>query len=155
MRLAGFERMNARAREQGEKVFVNPRNAAAGSLRQLDPRITAARPLTAFFYALGAVPGAQLPPGQMELLELLRSLGLPVSPEVRAVRGVSGCLEYYRDRNVACHSECGLSETQCLNDCSVYAPGDPYCASSCVDTNAFCNESCEEHYNGYWRSCPL
>ena len=97
MPIQGFERMNAQARERGEKVFVNPRNAAAGSLRQLDPRISAARPLTAFFYALGALEGQALPPGQMELLQLLRSLGLPVSPEVRAVRGVEGCLAYYRD----------------------------------------------------------
>jgi DNA ligase (NAD+) len=96
MPLAGFERMNAKAREQGEKVFVNPRNAAAGSLRQLDPRISAARPLTAIFYGLGALEGAPQPAGQRELLERLRALGLPVSQEVRVVRGVAGCLEYYR-----------------------------------------------------------
>ncbi len=96
MLLAGFARMNAKAREQGEKVFVNPRNAAAGSLRQLDPRITATRPLTAVFYGLGALEGAAQPAGQRELLERLRALGLPVSKEVRAVRGVAGCLEYYR-----------------------------------------------------------
>jgi DNA ligase (NAD+) len=96
MPIAGFERMNAAARERGEKVFVNPRNAAAGSLRQLDARITAARPLRAFFYTLGALEGARAPPGQWELLALLRSLGLPVSPDVARVRGVAGCLEYYR-----------------------------------------------------------
>jgi DNA ligase (NAD+) len=96
MSLAGFARMNARAREQGEKVFVNPRNAAAGSLRQLDPRVSAARPLTAIFYGLGALEGAPRPSGQRELLERLRALGLPVSQEVRVVRGVAGCLEYYR-----------------------------------------------------------
>ncbi|MBS0379054.1 MAG: NAD-dependent DNA ligase LigA [Proteobacteria bacterium] len=97
MPIAGFERMNAQAAARGEKVFVNPRNAAAGSLRQLDPRITATRPLTAFFYGLGALEGRAMPPGQMELLTLLRELGLPVSPEVRPVRGVPGCLAYYRD----------------------------------------------------------
>ena len=97
MPLAGFERMNARARELGEKVFVNPRNAAAGSLRVLDPRITAARPLTVFFYALGALEGAAAPAGQTQLLKYLRTLGLPVSHEVRAVQGVAGCLAYYRD----------------------------------------------------------
>jgi DNA ligase (NAD+) len=97
MLIDGFERMNEQARSRGEKVFVNPRNAAAGSLRQLDPRITAARPLTAFFYALGALEGAPLPAGQLELLQWLRALGLPVSPQVRPVKGVGGCLAYYRD----------------------------------------------------------
>jgi DNA ligase (NAD+) len=97
MPLKGFERMNAQARERGEKVFVNPRNAAAGSLRQLDARITATRPLAAFFYGLGAVEGAPMPPSQSELLALLRRLGLPVSPDVRAVRGLAGCLAYYRE----------------------------------------------------------
>ena len=97
MPLKGFERMNARARERGEKVFVNPRNAAAGSLRQLDPRISAARPLDAFFYGLGALEGAALPASQTQLLGWLGALGLPVSPEARAVRGVAGCLSYYRE----------------------------------------------------------
>ena len=97
MPLAGFERMNQQARERGEKVFVNPRNSAAGSLRQLDPRVSAARPLSAFFYALGVVEGQGLPDSQGELLQLLRSLGLPVSPEVRAVRGLAGCLAYYHE----------------------------------------------------------
>jgi DNA ligase (NAD+) len=97
MPLAGFERMNAQARERGEKVFVNPRNAAAGSLRQLDARITAARPLAALFYGLGALEGAALPPSQSELLKWLRRLGLPVSPDARAVHGLSGCLAYYRE----------------------------------------------------------
>ncbi|HEY2809624.1 MAG TPA: NAD-dependent DNA ligase LigA [Steroidobacteraceae bacterium] len=97
MPLAGFARMNEAAQASGEKVFVNPRNAAAGSLRQLDPRITASRPLAAFFYALGAVEGVSLPARQWQLLEMLRGFGLPVSPEVRAVRGVEGCLGYYQD----------------------------------------------------------
>jgi len=97
MPLKGFERMNARARERGEKVFVNPRNAAAGSLRQLDPRVSAARPLDAFFYGLGALEGAALPASQRQLLAWLGALGLPVSPEARAVRGVAGCLSYYRE----------------------------------------------------------
>jgi DNA ligase (NAD+) len=96
MSLAGFERMNAAARERGEKVFVNPRNAAAGSLRQLDPSITASRPLQAFFYAIGSVEGLALPPRQRELLQLLREFGLPVSPQAQLVHGVAGCLEYYR-----------------------------------------------------------
>ena len=96
MPIARFERMNALARERGEKVFVNPRNAAAGSLRQLDARITAARPLSAFFYGLGSLEGASPPARESELLQMLRALGLPVSPEVQAVRGVAGCLAYYR-----------------------------------------------------------
>jgi len=96
MPIARFERMNQQARERGEKVFVNPRNAAAGSLRQLDARITAARPLSAFFYGLGALEGARLPARQIELLQMLRTLGLPVSPETQAVRGIAGCLAYYR-----------------------------------------------------------
>ena len=96
MTVAGFERMNERARERGEKVFVNPRNAAAGSLRQLDARITAARPLSAFFYGLGALEGVPPPEDQQALLELLRAKGLPVSPETRTVRGIDGCLAYYR-----------------------------------------------------------
>jgi DNA ligase (NAD+) len=96
MPIARFERMNALARERGEKVFVNPRNAAAGSLRQLDARITAARPLSAFFYGLGSLEGAAAPARESELLQMLRALGLPVSPEVQAVCGVAGCLAYYR-----------------------------------------------------------
>jgi DNA ligase (NAD+) len=96
MPTARFARMNELARERGEKVFVNPRNAAAGSLRQLDARVTAARPLSAFFYGLGALEGVRLPTRQLELLEMLRDFGLPVSPETRAVRGVEGCLDYYR-----------------------------------------------------------
>jgi DNA ligase (NAD+) len=95
MPLVGFERMNALARERGEKVFVNPRNAAAGSLRVLDPRITASRPLHMFFYALGALEGLSLPPSQHALLELLRGFGLPVSGETKTVHGVAGCLAYY------------------------------------------------------------
>jgi len=95
MPVAGFERMNAEAAARGDKVFVNPRNAAAGSLRQLDPRVTASRPLELFFYALGAVEGIELPTRHSEVLALLRSLGLRVSPETRRVDGVAGCLAYY------------------------------------------------------------
>lgn len=96
MPIAGFERMNALARERGEKVFVNPRNAAAGSLRQLDPRITAGRPLELFFYALGAFEGRAVPPSQSELLQALRDWGLRTCPEAKKVGGLAGCLDYYR-----------------------------------------------------------
>jgi len=95
MPIALFERMNQEAAARGEKVFVNPRNAAAGSLRQLDARVSAARPLRAFFYGLGSLAGVSPPATQLELLALLRERGLPVSPAARAVHGVSGCLAYY------------------------------------------------------------
>ena len=97
MPLAGFEEMNRIARERGEKVFVNPRNSAAGSLRQLDPKATAARPLDMFFYALGVVTGGTIPDTQEALLQAFRDWGLPVNPEARLVRGVAGMLGYYQD----------------------------------------------------------
>jgi len=97
MPLAGFERMNRLARERGERVFVNPRNSAAGSLRQIDPKATAARPLDMFFYALGVVEGGTVPDTQSELLEAFSAWGLPVCPDARQVRGVEGMLGYYRD----------------------------------------------------------
>jgi DNA ligase (NAD+) len=96
MPVAGFLAMNARAAERGEKVFVNPRNAAAGSLRQLDPRITAERPLDLFFYAVGVVEGAAIPERQSELADALRGWGLRTCPEAARVTGVEGCLDYFR-----------------------------------------------------------
>ena len=95
MPIAGFERMNREAAAREEKTFVNPRNAAAGSLRQLDPKVTARRPLDVFFYAIGVLEGQDLPGRHSDSLQLLRDLGLRVSPEVRRVRGAAGCLEYY------------------------------------------------------------
>ena len=95
MPVAGFERLNREAAARGDKVFVNPRNAAAGSLRQLDPKITASRPLEVYFYALGTLEGAPLPERHSAVLEMLRGLGLRVSPETRRVQGVAGCLAYY------------------------------------------------------------
>jgi DNA ligase (NAD+) len=92
---AAFERYNAWAREHGEKPLANPRNGAAGSLRQLDPRVTAQRPLAFYAYALGQVEGAQLPPTHSQTLAWLRELGFPVSPEVDVARGVDGLLGYY------------------------------------------------------------
>jgi len=95
MPLAGFERLNADVRARGEKPFVNPRNAAAGSLRQLDPAVTATRPLEIFFYSLGASEGFALPKTHSGTLERIKEFGLRVSPELRVVEGVEGCLEYY------------------------------------------------------------
>jgi DNA ligase (NAD+) len=97
MPLAGFERMNRVAREKGEKVFVNPRNAAAGSLRVLDPSITAKRPLQLYFYGLGSVEGGGIPDRQSELLQAFKEWELPICPDARLVRGLEGVLGYYRD----------------------------------------------------------
>jgi DNA ligase (NAD+) len=97
MPIAGFKAMNQRALERGEKVFVNPRNAAAGTIRQLDPRLAANRPLDVFFYAVGTHGSWTLPAKHSEVLEALREWGLRVSPLVKVVKGVEGCLEYYRD----------------------------------------------------------
>lgn len=97
MPVSGFERLNAEAAKRGEKIFANPRNAAAGSLRQLDPRITAQRPLDIFFYTVGAIEGLELPALHSQTLELLRGYGLRVSPEIKRVRGAAGCLEYYAE----------------------------------------------------------
>ncbi|WP_206606338.1 NAD-dependent DNA ligase LigA [Steroidobacter cummioxidans] len=96
MTLAGFKAMNQRALEKGEKVFVNPRNAAAGTIRQLDPRLAANRPLDVFFYAVGEHGNWKLPATHFEVLEHLREWGLKVSPLAKRVQGVEGCLEYYR-----------------------------------------------------------
>jgi len=91
----GFEALNARARASGEKTFANPRNAAAGSLRQLDPQLAAARPLALYAYGFGQMDQDRLPPSQSAGLALLRSLGLRVNPLCEVVRGLAGCLEYY------------------------------------------------------------
>jgi DNA ligase (NAD+) len=93
----GFEKMNADQLARGEKTYVNPRNAASGSLRQLDPRITAQRPLDLNFYELGVVEGGAAPERHSELSGWLNSFGLRTGTEGRKVRGVEGCLEYYRD----------------------------------------------------------
>ena len=95
MPIAGFDAMNRRAVEKGDKVFVNPRNAAAGSLRQLDPRVTASRPLDMFFYGAGLVEEGTLPERHSEILAQLRDWGMRPSPEVAVRRGVQGLLDYY------------------------------------------------------------
>jgi DNA ligase (NAD+) len=91
----GFTRLNQRAEAQGEKTFANPRNAAAGSLRQLDPAITAKRPLAFYCYGVGVTQGVDIPDSQYGLLRWYESLGLPVNDEVQAVSGIRACIDYY------------------------------------------------------------
>jgi DNA ligase (NAD+) len=94
---AGFDALNKRQREHDEKPFANPRNAAAGSLRQLDPNITATRPLAMYCYGVGEVTaGAELPAFHRAMLARLKEWGLRISPETEVVSDVAGCLEYYR-----------------------------------------------------------
>jgi DNA ligase (NAD+) len=91
--LAEFARLNEQQRRLGEREFVNPRNAAAGSVRQLDPRVTAGRPLS--FFAYGVADGVKGIARHSELLDLLGQWGIPVAPERRVARGLKGLLEYY------------------------------------------------------------
>ena len=97
MPLAGFEAYNKKARAAGEKTFVNPRNAAAGSLRQLDPKLTAERPLDMYVYSVGLVEGGELPDRHSDIISQLQKWGLKTCPERGVVKGVSGCLNYYED----------------------------------------------------------
>lgn len=97
MPLDGFLRLNEHAKRTGEKVFANPRNAAAGSLRQLDAKITATRPLMFYAYALGAVEDPmQLVDSQSHFARLmqLKAWGVPVCPEVKSIQGLAAALEY-------------------------------------------------------------
>ncbi len=101
MNSAGFEKLNEQAKLTGDKVFVNPRNAAAGSLRQLDPKITAKRPLMFYAYSLGVVEGVvagnEFASNHYQQLKQLTQWGIPMSPETKLVKGVDDVLAYYQD----------------------------------------------------------
>jgi len=92
---AGFEAMNRRAQEAGDKVFVNPRNAAAGSLRQLDPAVTASRPLVLYAYGVGLVEGGALPGAHFDVLVCLRDWGFKVNEHVTVAVGIEAALGYF------------------------------------------------------------
>ena len=93
---AGFARLNQQQLRDGNKPFANPRNAAAGSLRQLDARVTAKRPLQFCAYSIGQHEG-QVPNTHFDLMQALKQWGLPISPELKRVKGTKGCLAYYQD----------------------------------------------------------
>ena len=92
----GFEELNNRQRARGEKLFANPRNAAAGSLRQLDPRVTAARPLHFLAHGIGVVDADEMPSSHFDILQSLKTWGLPVSAETRRIDGIEECIGFYR-----------------------------------------------------------
>ena len=92
----GFAQLNKNQQDQEKKGFVNPRNAAAGSLRQLDSRVTAARPLQLFVYAVGVISDPDFADSQWKMLRKLAELGFPVCPLIEQVNGAGGCLNYYQ-----------------------------------------------------------
>ena len=96
MRRDDFERMNDKQREKGEKTFVNPRNAAAGAVRQLDPAIAAQRPLSFFAYGLGAVDGWAQPATHSATLDALQAFGVPVCPDRTVALGAAGLVTFHR-----------------------------------------------------------
>lgn len=94
---AGFNRLNEYALEHGEKTFANPRNAAAGSLRQLDPKVTSKRPLVLNAYGIGIAEGVNLPTTHYDRLQWLKSIRIPVNPEIRLCNGTDEVLAFYHD----------------------------------------------------------
>ncbi|PHM73548.1 NAD-dependent DNA ligase LigA [Xenorhabdus kozodoii] len=97
MKQAGFEKFNEEARRTGNKIFANPRNAAAGSLRQLDPRITAKRPLTFYCYGVGVLEGGELPASHYGRLMQFKQWGLPVNDNVKLCQGTRQVVDFYHD----------------------------------------------------------
>ncbi len=96
MELAGFRALNESQQESDAKVFANPRNAAAGSLRLLDSRVTASRPLTFCSYGIGLIEGTELPSGQFQQMQYLREIGFPISRQMELLDSIDDCLDYYR-----------------------------------------------------------
>ncbi len=96
----GFEALNIRARERGDKLFMNPRNAAAGSLRQLDSRVTAQRPLEMCCYGAGRVEGGDMPMRHSDILQLIRQWGLRINEELQVVTGIDHCVKYYHQLQI-------------------------------------------------------
>ncbi len=94
---AGFEALNARALKKGEKQFVNPRNAAAGSLRQLDSKITAQRPLAFYAYSVGVIEGGELATSHYQRFLQLKGWGLPICPETKLVTSLAEVKAFYQD----------------------------------------------------------
>lgn len=93
----GFEKLNDDARARGDKTFANPRNAAAGSLRQLDPKITAQRPLTMYCYGIGAVSDDAFASSYSGVITRLKNLGLRVTPELQTLDGIDACIAYFEE----------------------------------------------------------
>ncbi|NRA42431.1 MAG: NAD-dependent DNA ligase LigA, partial [Pseudomonadales bacterium] len=95
---AGFEQLNQKAQARGEKGFMNPRNAAAGSLRQLDSKITATRPLEMCAYSIGVIEGQadDFPTGQYEILQLLSQWGFLVNENMQKVNSITDCADYFQ-----------------------------------------------------------
>jgi DNA ligase (NAD+) len=96
MSRAGFKNLNDQQREKGQKLYVNPRNAAAGALRQLDSKVTASRPLSIFIYSIG-VSSDSFASTHLAVLERLAGLGFPICPLIELVSGANGCLKYYSE----------------------------------------------------------
>src|SRR4051812_13316768 len=97
MTRAAFEKLNRRQAEAGEKLFINPRNTAAGAVRQLDPKITAQRPLSFFAYGYGVLRGLRPRPRHSDLLDLIVAVGVPVSRERKVVHGAEGLIAYHSE----------------------------------------------------------